>query len=486
VIKDVLTAAANNQSMTYGGTAPSLTTAYTINGFVNGDTKVILGSTAPALSTTVTSTTSPGSYPVTITQGTLPATLANYTYNFVNGNFQVSQAIPTLTASVVSGGVTYGDALTLKANLPAVGAGAYPTGTVTFIDGAHNWPATLSNGVATTTVTTPAVGLLTITASYAGDTNYTQASSATGVTLTVNQASQTITFFNPGPQNYRSPLTLAATASSSLAVSYTVTSGPATLNGSTLTFTGTGAVTILATQIGNSNYSAATPVSVTFMVTNLPAPTFSPSAGAYSSVATSGLFTIKLVQPAFSTSNGGQLPATYRGLMSANAVMTNTDPAATICYTTDNTTPTANSSGVCTNGTALVPGGAFTLSGLGTYYVQAIAAAANFTTSNLVSGTYVLQVEPPAFSNVGAQYPGKYAGSAIVKLTNPDPAATICYTSNNTTPTANSSGVCTNGIPLVPGVTLTLSGTGTYYVKAVAAAANSTASSMVSGTYVLY
>jgi hypothetical protein len=204
-----------------------------------------------------------------------------------------------------------------------------------------------------------------------------------------------------------------------------------------------------------------------------------------SPVATSGLFTIKLVQPSFSTTNGGQVPATYMGSMSAKVVLTNTYPAATICYTTDNITPTANTSGVCTNGTALVPGGTFTLSGMGTYYVKAIAAAANFATRNLVSGTYVLQVAPPAFSNVGAQYPGTYTGSAIVKLTNTDPAATICYTTNNTTPTANTSGVCTNGTALVPGGTFTLTGTGTHYVKAVAAAVNSIASTMVSGTYVL-
>ena len=60
--------------------------------------------------------------------------------------------------------------------------------------------------------------------------------------------SQTITFPNPGQQTYGvAPITLAATASSGLSVSYLVTSTPAgiaTVSGSTLTITGTGTMTV--------------------------------------------------------------------------------------------------------------------------------------------------------------------------------------------------------------------------------------------------
>jgi hypothetical protein len=48
-------------------------------------------------------------------------------------------------------------------------------------------------------------------------------------------------------------------------VSYTVT-GPATVSGSTLTITGAGTVTVTASQTGNTNYAAATPVSQSFTV----------------------------------------------------------------------------------------------------------------------------------------------------------------------------------------------------------------------------
>jgi len=82
-----------------------------------------------------------------------------------------------------------------------------------------------------------------------------------------SSSSQSISFPNPGPLTYGvGPVTLDAAASSALPVSYTVTSGPATVSGSTLTIAGAGSVTVQATQAGNANYTAAAPVSVTFAV----------------------------------------------------------------------------------------------------------------------------------------------------------------------------------------------------------------------------
>ena len=63
------------------------------------------------------------------------------------------------------------------------------------------------------------------------------------------QQSQTITFPNPGPLTYgTSPVTLTATATSGLQVTYTVISGPATVNGSVLTITGAGNVVVRPTK----------------------------------------------------------------------------------------------------------------------------------------------------------------------------------------------------------------------------------------------
>jgi probable HAF family extracellular repeat protein len=54
------------------------------------------------------------------------------------------------------------------------------------------------------------------------------------------------------------PVTLTATSTSGLPVAMEIISGPATLNGSTLTYTGTGTVQFRATQAGNSSYAPTT------------------------------------------------------------------------------------------------------------------------------------------------------------------------------------------------------------------------------------
>ena len=69
---------------------------------------------------------------------------------------------------------------------------------------------------------------------------------------------QTINFPPPPrPVSYGTgAVTLSATASSGLAVSYSVT-GPGVLSGNTVSFTGVGTVKIIASQAGNGTYSAA-------------------------------------------------------------------------------------------------------------------------------------------------------------------------------------------------------------------------------------
>ena len=70
---------------------------------------------------------------------------------------------------------------------------------------------------------------------------------------------QTVIFKQPTtPVTYGvKPITLSATASSGLAVTFSVVSGPATVSGSTLTITGAGTVVVAANQAGNATYAAA-------------------------------------------------------------------------------------------------------------------------------------------------------------------------------------------------------------------------------------
>jgi len=96
-------------------------------------------------------------------------------------------------------------------------------------------------------------------------TDYTTATAS--VTLSVNQAGQTISFKPlPSPVTMGvSPLKLSASASSGLAVSFSAT-GPAKVSGAVLTFTGLGTVAVTARQAGNGNYAAAAPVSQSIKV----------------------------------------------------------------------------------------------------------------------------------------------------------------------------------------------------------------------------
>ena len=88
------------------------------------------------------------------------------------------------------------------------------------------------------------------------------------VVLTVNKADQAITW-NMGNKalNVGDQLTLDATASSGLGVTYTSSNTSAvTVSGNTLTAVGEGNATITASRAGNSNYNAATDVTYTVSV----------------------------------------------------------------------------------------------------------------------------------------------------------------------------------------------------------------------------
>lgn len=97
------------------------------------------------------------------------------------------------------------------------------------------------------------VGPVTITAKQAGNSVYDSAQEVSQ-TFIVNQASQTLLFYNPGTHTYGDPaFDLGATVNSGLPISYSVT-GPATRVGSMLTVTGAGTVSVTASQAGNENY----------------------------------------------------------------------------------------------------------------------------------------------------------------------------------------------------------------------------------------
>jgi hypothetical protein len=72
------------------------------------------------------------------------------------------------------------------------------------------------------------------------------------------ETAQTIAFAKPKAVTYGAkPITLSASASSKLPVTFSVLSGPGTISGHKLTITGAGAIVIKASQAGNGTYAPA-------------------------------------------------------------------------------------------------------------------------------------------------------------------------------------------------------------------------------------
>lgn len=122
-------------------------------------------------------------------------------------------------------------------------------------------PATISGNVVTIT----GAGEVTVTATQPGDDDFS-AAPPVPQTFTVSKGSQNIQFASIPDRSALSPaFALSAASTSGLPVSFEVISGPATVNGSTLTLTGEiGTVVVEATQAGNATFNAATPVQQSF------------------------------------------------------------------------------------------------------------------------------------------------------------------------------------------------------------------------------
>lgn len=180
----------------------------------------------------------------------------------VSRNFSITAVAPG--APVIGSASVSGSGASVSFSAPANTGGSAITGyTVTSNPGGltatgASSPLTvsgLSSGVSYT---------FTVTATNAAGTS-TASAASNAVTL---QQSQTISFVSPGDQQFGNSVTLSATASSGLAVSFSSTS-PAvcTVAGNSVSLLTTGTCSITATQAGNSSFEAAASVSVSFQVT---------------------------------------------------------------------------------------------------------------------------------------------------------------------------------------------------------------------------
>ncbi|MES2392768.1 MAG: HYR domain-containing protein, partial [Acidobacteriota bacterium] len=171
---------------------------------------------------------STGSFTITVVPHVLTVTAnnASRTYGVAN---------PAFTYNVT--GFAYGDSASVITGVPSFSTpavGTSPEGT---------YPITVAHG----TLTAPGYTFQFVSG-----------------TLTVTgQSTQSITFAKIPNLPVGTTMTLSARSTSGLPVSYTFT-GPATMAANKLTVTGTGSISVTASQSGNANYLAATPVTQSF------------------------------------------------------------------------------------------------------------------------------------------------------------------------------------------------------------------------------
>ncbi len=207
----------------------------------------------------------------------------------VSGNTATLLAAGTCTLTAnQAGNANYYAAAQIVANVTintagqAISFGALPG--KTFGDAAFAIGASASSGlpvsfssltpgvcaVSNTTVNIAAAGTCTIAANQAGNGNYTAAAQVTQ-SLTVAQAVQTITGFNPAtPISFSPSGTFALAASggaSGNAVAFaSTTPAVCTVSANTATLVAAGTCTITANQAGNANYAAAAQVAANVAV----------------------------------------------------------------------------------------------------------------------------------------------------------------------------------------------------------------------------
>ncbi len=171
----------------------------------------------------------------------------------VTTSFLVNQGTQTITFPPL-GNLTYGAA---PFSTGASASSGLPLSYTT------TGPVTISGN----TVTVTGAGGVGIRAHQNGNTDYAAAPSIYR-SFTVAKAAQTITFSPVSTKTYapNGQFHVAAVASSGLAVTYRVISGPVTLNNNLVTITGAGSVELGADQAGNANYNAATEATTSFTI----------------------------------------------------------------------------------------------------------------------------------------------------------------------------------------------------------------------------
>jgi hypothetical protein len=256
-----------------------------------------------------------------------------------------------------------------------------------------------TNGTTPTTSSTVYSGPITVSATetieaIAVETGYTNSAVATA-TYTIAPLLPTPNF-SPAAGTYATSQTVTISDATAGATIYYTTNGTTPTTSSTLyiapiTVSATETLEALAVKAGFTN-SAVTTAAYTIAPV-LPAPTFSPVAGTYTT--------------------------------SQTVTISDATAGATIYYTTNGTTPTTSST---------VYNGPITVSATET--IEAIAVETGYSNSAVATAAYTIApvLPTPTFSPLA----GTYTTSQTVTISDATSGTTIYYTTNGTTPTTSS------------------------------------------------
>lgn len=178
---------------------------------------------------------------------------------------------------------------------------------------------------------------------------------------------QTINFAAlPGTVTYgAAPIPLSASSSSGLPVSFSVVSGPAAINGSTLTITGGGTVVVAANQAGNSTYGPAQATQTLIVQPAQPTITWAPPAAI-------------------------MIGTTLSSVLTASASFNSAAVAGSFSYTA---TP-AGGSASAVSASSLLPAGSYTLN------AAFLPADASDFTGSTATATLVVNNPQPAIASL--------------------------------------------------------------------------------------
>jgi LysM repeat protein len=359
-----------NAQLVYDGTNLTMTLTDTVtNGTVTEVFPVNIPSVVGAGTAYVGFTGSTGS--LTATQNVLSWTFVSPAGNVV--------AAPTFSPAAG----TYGTPQSVTVSDSTSGASIYYT----------------TNGTTPTTSSTPYSGPITVSATetieaIAVETGYTNSAVATAA-YTIAPVLPTPTF-SPAAGTYTTAQSVTISDTTSGTTIYYTTNGSTPTTSSTK-YTGPVAVSAtetleaIAVEAGYTNSAVATAAYT--ISTVLPAPTFSPAAGAYTT--------------------------------SQSVTISDSTSGASIYYTTNGTTPTTSST---------LYSGPITVSATET--LEALAVETGYTNSAVATAAYTIApvLPAPTFSPAA----GTYTTSQSVTISDSTAGTTIYYTTNGTTPTTSS------------------------------------------------